>query len=125
MVAKGKKPATIADVLYMSNNRGRRHGDCLAALLAKVAVRRVLTRIRLLVVEVLDKAVVSSRNRATKKWTDPVNPMVAGELCASNSRTKAASRVERTAGIVDTYRSLVFVHKGVIPCGEMVTYRPS
>jgi hypothetical protein len=125
VVAKGKKPTTITGVLYMSDNRGQRRGDCLAILFAKVTVRRVLTRVCLLVVEVLDKAVVSSRERTTKERTNPVNPVVAGELCASNSRTKAAGRVERTAGIIDTYRSLVFIHRSVIVCGVMVTYHPS
>lgn len=80
----------VAGMLYRGEDRVQRHGGCVVALLAI----RVLTRVRLLVVKVLNEAVVSSRERAAKERTNPVDPVVTGKLCASDRRTKAASGVE-------------------------------
>lgn len=49
------------------------------SLVAEITARRVLTRVRLFVVEVLDEAVVSSSKRTAKQRADPVDPVVAGE----------------------------------------------
>jgi len=72
-------------------------------LLAEVATGRILTGVGLLVIEVLDKSVVSSSKRTAKERADPVDPVVTGERCASDGRTEAARGVEGAACVVHTY----------------------
>jgi hypothetical protein len=71
-------------------------------LLAEFAIGRILTRVRLFVVEVLDESIVSSSKRTTKERADPVDPVVARERCASDGRTEASCGIEGTAGVVNT-----------------------
>jgi hypothetical protein len=84
---------------------------------------RVLTGVRLLVIEVLDEAVVPTSKRATKKRADPVDPVIVGKLCTSDSGTEAASGVERAASVVDTYSWSVNLFR--IRLRWRFTYRPS
>jgi hypothetical protein len=56
-------------------------------LLAEFAIGRILTRVRLFVVEVLDES---------------IDPVVARERCASDGRTEASCGIEGTAGVVNT-----------------------
>lgn len=71
-------------------------------LLTEVACAGILTRVCLLVVEVLDESIVSGSKRTAEERPDPVDPVVAGEGCASNSRTEASCGIEGSAGVVDT-----------------------
>jgi hypothetical protein len=44
----------------------------------------------------------SASNESAQHGTDPVNPVVAREICRSHTGTKATRWVDRCAGIVDT-----------------------
>ena len=53
-------------------------------------MRSVLAWIHLLVLEVLDKPVITSCNGGAKKRANPVDPVVAHELRRGNGRTEAS-----------------------------------
>ncbi len=63
---------------------------------------RILPRIRLLIIQVLDEFVVGSGKESTHQRTEPVDPVVAGEGVGGDGGTKGTGRVEGTAGEVDT-----------------------
>lgn len=66
----------------------------LLVLIMEVAGSRILTGVRFLIVEVLDEAVVSSRERTAKQRANPVNPMIAGKRCTGDCRSEAACGVK-------------------------------
>ena len=98
---EGHQQARCPHVIQGAAPRARAITD---PLLAEVPVGRVLTGVRLFVIEILDEAVIPSSKRATEKRTDPVNPMIAGERCTGNGGTEAAGGIEGAAGVVDAYR---------------------
>jgi hypothetical protein len=64
---------------------------------------RILTGIRLLVIEPLDKSEIPGRYKSSKTRPDPVNVMVAWECPRGDSGAKASGWVERASCIVHSY----------------------
>jgi hypothetical protein len=75
-------------------------------LLAEVSTRGILSRVDLLVVEVLDEAVESSSDRSSENRSNPVDPVITGEDVGCDSRAEATGWVQRATGVKDTCREL-------------------
>lgn len=63
---------------------------------------RVLSRIRLLVVQKLQKPIEPCTQGRAQKRPDPVDPMILWELEASDGTAKASGRVEGSTRVVST-----------------------
>jgi len=98
----------VCDIVRMATNHVRsRDVLCSCWLLIWVKylclfIIKVLSRVRGLVLQHLYEAVKSYSDAGTKDRTEPVNPMVAGEVFEDYARTERACRVEGTTCEVDT-----------------------
>jgi hypothetical protein len=64
---------------------------------------RILSRIRLLVIQVFDQFVVCSCEECAHRRTKPVYPVVARERPRRDGRTKGAGRVKGAARKIDPW----------------------
>ena len=65
-------------------------------------LRFILPWVGFLIIIKFNKAIVTSSNEGAQKWPYPVNPVVVGEVPIRDTGAERSSRIEGTAGEVDS-----------------------
>ncbi len=64
---------------------------------------KVLARVCRLVLEVLDEAVEDDGEHAAERGAQPVDPLIAAELCVGDVSAEGARWVQRASSVVDAW----------------------